>query len=58
MRGFPRGLPILIGVGLVILNFILMCIPVISDSFLGDTNLFLHLGIVIAIMGLLIGEVI
>ena len=49
-----KGLPILIGILLVILNFIVQYIP--SLAFLGDTNLLLHLGIVVGLLGVLLAE--
>jgi hypothetical protein len=51
-----RGLPILIGILLVILNFIVQYIP--SLAFLGDSNLLLHLGVVVGLLGVLLAEVI
>lgn len=62
-----RGLPVLIGVGLVILNFVVRIVlyAFISDphdaGFLvflfTDGHLFLHLGVVIGLLGVLIGDV-
>ena len=49
-----KGLPILIGILLVILNFIVQYIP--SLAFLGDSNLLLHLGIVVGLLGMLLAE--
>ena len=46
-----KGLLPLIGIALIIINFILQFLPV---GWLKDTNLFLHLGLVIAIFGLLL----
>jgi hypothetical protein len=51
-----KGLPILIGVLLVILNFIVQHIP--SLAFLGDSNLLLHLGVVVGLLGVLLAEAI
>jgi len=51
-----RGLPMLIGILLVILNFIVQYIP--SLAFLGDKNLLLHLGVVVGLRGVLLGEAI
>jgi len=48
------GLPILVAVGLVILNFVLQLLP---DCWLAHTNLFLHVGIVLGLLGMLLGEV-
>ena len=51
-----KGLPILIGILLVILNFIAQYIP--SLAFLGDSNLLLHLGVVVGLLGVLLAETI
>jgi tellurite resistance protein TehA-like permease len=62
-----RGLPVLIGVGLVVLNFVVRCVlyALIPDpheasfwAFLfTDGNLLLHLGVVVGLLGVLIGDV-
>jgi hypothetical protein len=46
-----KGLLPLTGILLIILNFILQFFPL---GWLKDTNLFLHLGLVIALFGLLL----
>ena len=51
-----KGLPILIGILLVILNFIVQYIP--NLAFLGHSNLLLHLGIVVGLLGVLLAEAI
>jgi hypothetical protein len=51
-----RGLPMLIGILLVILNFIVQYIP--GLAFLGDNNLLLHLGVVVGLLGVLLAEAI
>jgi hypothetical protein len=48
----PGFLP-LVGVGLIVLNFVLQIFPGSSYWFV-DANLFLHLGLVITIFGLLL----
>ena len=48
-----RGLPTLIAVGLVILNFIFQFVPM---GWLSSSNLFLHLGIIIGLIGILLAE--
>ncbi len=51
------GLPILIAVGMIILNFLLQFlinVPIVG--WMAQTNCFLHLGLVIALLGLLLGE--
>ena len=48
-----KGLLPLIGIVLIILNYILQ---VVSGGWLADTNLFLHLGIILAIIGFLLAR--
>ncbi len=62
-----RGLPVLIGVVLVILNFVVQCVAfalVPSTQQPGwllflftDGNLLLHLGVIVGLLGVLIGDV-
>jgi hypothetical protein len=62
-----RGLPVLIGVGLVILNFVVRCIAyalIANPQDAGfmvflftDGNLLLHLGVVVGLLGILIGDI-
>jgi len=47
-----KGLLPLIGIVLVLINGILQFIP--ASGWVGDTNLLLHLGIIIAILGILL----
>ncbi|MFQ6101437.1 MAG: hypothetical protein ACE5OS_09420 [Anaerolineae bacterium] len=52
------GLPVLVAVGLVILNFVLQLLPdwpVVG--WLARTHLFLHLGVILGFLGVLLGEV-
>jgi hypothetical protein len=49
-----KGLPILIGILLVVLNFIAQYIP--GLGFLGDSHLLLHLGTVVGLLGVLLAE--
>jgi hypothetical protein len=51
-----KGLPILIGVLLVVLNFIVQYIP--GLAFLAGSNLLLHLGVVVGLLGTLLAEVV
>jgi hypothetical protein len=51
-----KGLPVLVGILLVILNFIVQYIP--GLAFLGDGNLLLHLGVVVGLLGTLLAEAI
>jgi hypothetical protein len=62
-----RGLPVLIGVALVILNFVVQGLvyalgpgsqpPGFWLFLFTDGNLLLHLGVVIGLLGVLIGDV-
>jgi hypothetical protein len=47
------GLLPLIGVGFILFNFLLQIVPG-PGAWLVDSNLFLHLGLVISILGLLL----
>jgi hypothetical protein len=47
------GLLPLVGLALIVLNFLLQIIPG-SGTWIVDTNFFLHLGLIIAIFGLLL----
>jgi len=52
------GLPVFIAVGLVVLNFVFLLLPdwpVVG--WLAHTHLFLHLGVILGLLGLLLGEV-
>lgn len=49
--GENPGLLPLIGIGLVILNFILQLFP---SNWFADVNLLLHLGLIISLLGLLL----
>jgi hypothetical protein len=51
------GVPILVAVGLVVLNFALQLVPdwpVVS--FLAHTHLFLHVGVILGLLGILLGD--
>jgi hypothetical protein len=62
-----RGLPVLIGVALVLLNFVVRCVlyVVVPDTqevgfllfLLTDGNVLLHLGVIVGLLGVLIGDV-
>jgi hypothetical protein len=45
-----KGLLPLVGIGLILLNFLLACV-LPADWFLVRTNLFLHLGLITALIG-------
>jgi len=52
------GLPVFVAIGLVVLNLVLQCLPdwpVIG--WLARTDLLLHLGIILGLLGVLLGEV-
>ena len=47
-----KGLLPLTGIGLIILNFLI--VSIFSSGFLVETNLFLHLGLIVARIGLML----
>ena len=51
-----RGVPVLIGVLLVILNYVLLIIPDVQLGFVETTNLLLHLGVIVGLLGVLLGD--
>lgn len=52
-----RGLPVLLGVALAALNFILELLPPLPIiGWLTEVDLFLHLGVIVGFLGLLIGD--
>jgi hypothetical protein len=51
-----RGVPILLGVVLVVLNYVLLIIPGVQLGFVETTNLFLHVGVIVGLMGVLLGD--
>ena len=51
-----RGVPILLGVALVMLNYLLLIIPGVQLGFVEETNLFLHLGVIVGLVGVLLGD--
>lgn len=62
-----RGLPVLIGVVLILLNFVVRCVLYALTSgsdeagfllfLFTDGNLLLHLGVVVGLLGVLIGDI-
>lgn len=51
------GLPILVAVGLVLLNFLLQLLPDQAIiAWLARTHLCLHLGLVLGFLGILLGD--
>jgi len=51
-----KGLLPLLGILFVIINFMLPFVGLSLDSFLVASNLFLHLGVIIAIFGMMLGQ--
>jgi hypothetical protein len=49
-----RGLLPLIGLGLIVLNLILQIVPGPGNGWIVDSNLFLHLGLVVSLIGVLL----
>ena len=62
-----KGVPVLIGVVLVLLNFLVQCAAfgLLSDSqqvgfllfLFTDGNLLLHLGVIVGLLGVLVGDI-
>ncbi len=51
------GLPILVAIGLIVLNFVLQLLPAWPVvGWLAHTNLFLHAGLILGFVGMLIGD--
>lgn len=51
------GLPILVAIGLVVLNFALQLLPQWPVvGWLARTHCFLHLGVILGFLGLLLGD--
>jgi hypothetical protein len=51
-----RGVPVLLGVLLVVLNYVLLIIPDVQLGFVETTNLLLHAGVIIGLIGVLLGD--
>lgn len=52
------GLPVLVAMGLVALNFVLRLLPAWPVvGWLAQTDLLLHLGVILGLLGILLGEV-
>jgi len=52
-----KGLPVFVGVLLVILNYAAQFFaPVPVVGFIGSTNLLLHLGVIVGLIGILLGD--
>jgi hypothetical protein len=51
------GLPIIIAVGFVVINFLLQLLPAWPVvGWLAHTHLFLHIGLVLGFVGILLGD--
>jgi len=52
------GLPVIVAVGLVALNFVLQLLPAAWPvvGWLARTHLFLHVGVILGFLGILLGE--
>ena len=50
-----KGVPVLLGVALVAANFVAVLLAP-PGSWLVTTNLFLHLGVIVGLMGILLGD--
>ncbi|MFW6135272.1 MAG: hypothetical protein ACOC7N_00450 [Chloroflexota bacterium] len=52
------GVPILAAIGLILLNFVVQLLPNwAAIDWLAQTNLLLHLGLVLGFLGVLLGDV-
>jgi ABC-type amino acid transport system permease subunit len=51
-----RGVPVLLGVLLVVLNYVLLIIPGVQLGFVETTNLLLHVGVIVGLIGVLLGD--
>lgn len=52
------GLLVVIGLGLILLNFVLQLLPAWPVvGWLADVNLFLHIGLIVSLFGLLVVRV-
>jgi hypothetical protein len=49
-----KGVPVLIGVLLVVVNFAVALLS--PGTWAADTNLLLHVGVVVGLMGILLGD--
>lgn len=51
-----RGLPVLLGIGLVLLDLIFQLFP--GPQVLTESNLLLHLGVIVGLLGVLLGDIV
>ena len=54
MKFDPKGLPMLLAVVLIIANYVCQFFPALG--ILASTNLLLHLGLLVGLLGLIIGD--
>ena len=52
-----KGLPVLVGIGMVLLSLLFNLLPHWPlITWMADTNLFLHLGVIVGLFGILVGD--
>jgi hypothetical protein len=51
-----RGLPVLVGILLVVANFGLQFLPLGEWAWVAETGVLLHVGVIAGLLGLLIGD--
>jgi hypothetical protein len=56
-----KGMPVFVGAGLVLVNLVLSLIPALSEAggFMGwlmQSDLLLHLGVIVGLLGILLGD--
>ena len=49
-----KGVPVLLGALLVLINFVVVLLA--PEAWLARTNLLLHLGVVVGLLGILLGD--
>jgi NhaP-type Na+/H+ and K+/H+ antiporter len=52
-----KGLPVIVGAAFVLLNFVIRLLPAWPGvAWLAQIDLFLHLGVLIGLLGMLVGD--
>jgi hypothetical protein len=56
-----KGLPVFVGAGLVLINLVLSLFPLLPEAggllgWLARTDLLLHLGVIVGLLGILVGD--
>ena len=52
-----KGLPVLVGVGLVFINLVISLLPAWPVvGWLAETNLLLQVGVIVGLLGILVGD--